>query len=179
MAQKRIDIIQEFVDLYKREEMLAFFEFRVGGPNGTAGLCRVSTQKGGAAGGRYLSLTFLIDAPDEGTRAVADEALNRIEDAAVHAELPAVIAVVSIPAMIDRAESYIRQVDLMLDESTAVERSFVADRLVPLVLRLTGMTAGAVEWWDEVAQVQPSRSAEAVSDGPPSRVSVLLARLRK
>jgi hypothetical protein len=31
MTQKPIDIIQEFVDLYKHEQMLAFFEFHVGG----------------------------------------------------------------------------------------------------------------------------------------------------
>jgi len=31
MTQKRIDIIQEFVDLYPHEQTVAFFEFRVGG----------------------------------------------------------------------------------------------------------------------------------------------------
>ncbi len=174
MAQKRIDIIQEFVDLYKREEMLAFFEFRIGGPNGTAGLCRISKQKGGATGPRYLSLTFMVDAPDERSRAAAETALNRIKDAAMQAALPAVSAVVPIPVMIHGAENYVRQVDVMLREATEIGKPFVKERLLPVVLRLTGMTAGAVEWWDEAA---PTGAAAAGERTP--LLGALLARWRK
>ena len=178
MAQKRIDIIQEFVDLYQHEEMLAFFEFRIGGPNGVAGLCRISKQKGGSAGARYLSLSFMIDAPDEGSRALADKAWSRIDDAAMQAALPAVAAVVPIPVMIHGAENYIRQVDLMLGEHVEVGRAFVTERLLPVVFRLTGMTAGTVEWWDEAAP-GPRTSAAAASDERAPLLGALLARWRK
>jgi hypothetical protein len=178
MAQKRIDIIQEFVDLYQHEEMLAFFAFRIGGPNGVAGLCRISKQKGGSAGARYLSLTFMIDAPDEGSRVLADKALSRIDDAAMRAALPAVAAVIPIPVMIHGAENYIRQVDLMLGEHVEVGKAFVTERLLPVVFTLTGMTAGAVEWWDETSPTPPNTTAVASGARTPL-LGALLARWRK
>lgn len=178
MAQKRIDIIQEFVDLYQQEEMLAFFEFRIGGPTGTAGLCRISRQKGDAAGMRYLSLTFMVDAPDDKSRAAADAALNRIDDAAMQAAVPAVAAVVPIPVMIHGGENYVRQVDVMLREPTEVSQAFVMDQLLPVVFRLSGITTRAVEWWDEAAPAARSKSAEPVEQRTPL-LGALLARWRK
>ena len=178
MAEKRIDLIQEFVDLYKQEEMLAFFEFRIGGPTGTAGLCRISKQKGAAAGMRYLSLTFMVDAPDEKSRAAADSALNRIEDAAMQAALPAVAAVVPIPVMIHGGENYVRQVDVMLREPTEVNNAFVRDRLLPAVFRLSGITTSAVEWWDETAPAAPANATETAEQRTPL-LGALLARWRK
>jgi hypothetical protein len=175
MAQKRIDIIQEFVDLYKQEEMLAFFEFRIGGPPATTGLCRISKQKGSKAGMHYLSLTFVVDAPDEPSRAAADTALNRIDDSAMQAAVPEIAAVVPIPVMIHGAENYLRQVDVMLRERVEADRSFVADRLLPAVFRLSGITAGAIEWWDEAA---PATAAQATGERSPL-LGTLLARWRK
>lgn len=178
MAEKRIDIVQEFVDLYKQEEMLAFFEFRIGGPRGTAGLCRISRQKGDAAGTRYLSLTFLVDAPDDTSRAAADAALNRLDDAAMQAALPTIAAVVPIPVMIHGGENYVRQVDVMLRAPGEVSKAFVNDRLLPVVFRLSGITTTAVEWWDESAAAAPSKSAESAEPRTPL-LGALLARWRK
>jgi len=175
MTQKRIDIIQEFVDLYKQEEMLAFFEFRVGGPQGSAGLCRISKQKGDAGGVRYLSLSFMVDAPDEQSRATADSALNRIEDHALQAAVSEVAAVVPIPVMIHGGENYVRQVDLMLREPVEADKSFVAGRLLPAVLRLSGITASPIEWWGETA---PAKAAPATGEHGPL-LATLLARWRK
>lgn len=178
MAQEPIDIIQEFVDLYKHEEMLAFFEFHVESVEPVAGLCRVSKPKSGAPGMRYLSLTFMVDAPDERSRAAVDGVLDRIDDDAFQTALPPVAAVVPVPNMIRGAENYIRQVDLLLKESVDPGRPFVAERLIPVLIKLTGIRAGAVEWWDPT--VPSSRtSAGGTSDAFKSFLAALTARFKK
>ncbi len=47
MKSDRIDIMQEFVELYHQEEMLAFFEFSIERPGAAAvnGLCKISKPK--------------------------------------------------------------------------------------------------------------------------------------
>ena len=159
MAQKPIDIIQEFVDLYKHEDMLAFFEFQIGTVEPVTGLCRISKPKSGAPGMRYLSLTFMVDAPDERTRAAVDAVLDHIDDDSFRAALPPVTAVVPVPNMALDADNYIRQVDLMLREYVDPGRPFIAERLIPVLIRMTGIRAGNVEWWD----------AGAAPSAPPSR----------
>lgn len=175
MAEKPIDIIQEFVDLYQHEQMLAFFEFQAGG---VAGLCRISKPKSAVPGMRYLSLTFMIDAPDERSRAVVDEVLDRIDDEACQSALPPVAAVVLVPTMIRGAENYVRQVDLMLKGSVDPGRPFVAERLIPVLVKLTGIEPGVVEWWDETA----ASSGKGAVPSPPASKSFLgdiAARFKK
>jgi hypothetical protein len=175
MTQKPIDIIQEFVDLYKHEQMLAFFEFHVGD---VAGLCRISKPKSEAPGTRYLSLTFMADAPDERTRAAVDEVLDRINDEAFQNALPPVAAVVPVPNMITGAENYVRQVDLMLKAYVAPGQPFIAERLIPVLVKLTGIDVGAVEWWEGTT----AASGKGAVHSPPATKSFLAgltARFKK
>ena len=174
MSTERIDIMQEFVDLYKNEAMLAFFEFHLAraGHEPVRGLCRISKPKSHSAHMHYLSLTFMLDTPDQATRATADAALERLDGAAFHAALPAVADVVPVPDIADASENYIRQVDLMLaDYVSDPGKVFIAERLLPALHTLTQITAGEVVWWDLDDDSAPAAPSAAADPSQPTSIA--------
>ena len=76
---KRIDVAQEIIDGYARERMLAFFDFPLPGDGGASisGLCRISGPERDDPAMQYLSLSFVVDTPDDGARRAARAALRR------------------------------------------------------------------------------------------------------
>lgn len=161
MRDDRIDSIQDFVDLYQHEETLAFFEFhcrRTGGDPVSA-LCRISKPKRGSL--RHLSLTFIVDAPDERTRDCLDEVLARIGADAFRTALPHVAAVAAAPPISSDAENYVRQLDIMLHESIDSGRPFIAERLMPVLREFLEGEAGALVWWGEVEDARSIRRVAA------------------
>lgn len=100
MDARRIDIMQEFVDLYQHEAMLAFFALQLDreAAEPIRGLCRISKPKS-RPHMPYLSLTFLVDAPDDAARALVDDALARLGATTFTAAVPVVSEVVPVPEM--------------------------------------------------------------------------------
>jgi hypothetical protein len=159
MRDERIDIIQDFVDLYQHEETLAFFEFqcrRTGG-DPVSGLCRISKPKGGTM--RHLSLTFMVDTPDERTRDGVDEVLARIEGDTFRTALPPVAAVVAAPPISSDAENYVRQLDIMLQGPIDSGKPFIAEQLMPVLQEFHDGEASALVWWGEVEGPRSIRRA--------------------
>ena len=180
MTTERIDILQEFVDLYKHEDMLAFFEFDLAraGASPVSGLCRISKPKGTSSSMKYVSLSFVADTPDDAARAAIEAALDRIESAAFTTALPAVAAVVPVPVMTRAADTYIRQMDLMLKAYVDPGKPFITEVLLPALQRLTQLTAKEVVWWD-VATDGAKRPAAEPDAASPSLLGNLAARLKR
>lgn len=147
---KRVDIFREFVDQYAREDMLAFFEFTLNlvdkGP--VSGLCRISQPKAGSSNLQYLSLTFVVDTPDEATKLPIQHALARLAETRVRALLPQVTGVVPTPPMYTGPEHYIRQIDVLLGAAVIPDQRFIAERLVPALREIIQIDPGAISWWD-------------------------------
>ncbi len=176
MTSKPIDIIQEFVELYTHEETLAFFEFQISeGESAVPGLCRISKPKSADGRSKYVSLTFTFDAPDERTRAVVDAALANLEDERLRELLPTVTAVVPLPPMTRSSETYVRQLDLMLEAHIDPGKLFIAGRLLPAVQHVAQLTPGAVMWWEEAANAARA-PVEPDATGLADRVKRYLGR---
>ena len=152
---KPIDIMQEFVDLYGKEEMLAFFDFCVERPGKEpiSGLCRISRPKSSNAKMQYLSLNFLADTPDEDAQSAIAAVLARIDTDGLRRAVAEVSEVVTMPSMGRASDSYVGQADILLD--TAPDKPFIILRLLPAVRRLMQVKPTAVVWW---AESEPSGS---------------------
>ena len=146
---KPIDIMQEFVDLYGKEEMLAFFDFSVERPGkgAVSGLCRISRPKSSGAKMQYLSLSFVADTPDDDAQAVIAAVLDRIDTDGLRRVVAEVSEVVTMPSMGGTPQSYVAQSDILLE--TIPDRQFIAMRLLPAVRRLMQVKPTEVVWWAE------------------------------
>lgn len=148
-ADESVDLMREFVDLYDREEMLAFFEFRlerVGGDE-VDGLCRISQPKDGRSNLYYLSVGFVVDTPDEATRAFVDQALEKLDGDALRSAVPSVVEVLPVTAMPTGPESYVRQADILFDDASAADPDALLAELVPALARVTGIRPREVVRW--------------------------------
>lgn len=156
MKDKPTDIVQEIVDLYSRERMLAFFEFTLEGADHlpVSGLCRISEPKRDASKMRYLSLSFVMDTPGDAERRAAGAALATLGGTALVSAIPKVTEVMRMPGMDVSPETYLAELDLIL----AVEPGddFVAEELVPAIERGSGIrSTDIVSWPAEPASSPP------------------------
>jgi hypothetical protein len=177
---KPIDIMQEFVDLYGKEEMLAFFDFSIERPGkeAIAGLCRISKPKRSGPKMQYLSLTFVADAPDEPARSTIAAALERIDADSLRHAGAEVSEVVCMPGMGDPAQTYVAQADILLD--TAPDEQFIALRLLPAIRRLMQVQPTEVVWWAEPATSGKASPRPAMpAESEPSLVSNIKSYLSK
>jgi hypothetical protein len=149
-----IDIMQEFVDLYGKEEMLAFFDFSVERPGREpiSGLCRISRPKGGGRM-QYMSLTFVADTPDDAARQAIAALLQRIDADNLRRAVPQVSEVVTMPSIGTDPSSYVTQVDILLD--SVPDKQFIALRLLPAVRRLMQVKPTEVVWWADPDKAAP------------------------
>jgi hypothetical protein len=174
-ADQPIDLLQDFASLYAREEMLAFFDFGIdrGGAPAVSGLCRLSKPKAAAAGSQYLSLTFVVDTPDEKARSAAEAALDRIAPQPLQTMLPEVREVVAVPSIDSSPESYVVQIDLLMHGESS--RPFIAGQLVPVIARLGGLKVIEFVWWEAAPA---ARTPAAPAKGPAESGS-LVTRLSR
>lgn len=161
-----IDIFQEFVDLYAREDMLGFFGFTLaGGDEPISGLCRMSKPKGGDNKMPYVSLTFVVDTPNELVRARVQQALAEIDGDRLKRLAPGVADVVSVPVMSATGDNYISQTDVLLTAGTDPDRMFVGGNLLPAFREIAGLSLGDIVWWDDAAgEGQSTPGAAALSN---------------
>jgi hypothetical protein len=161
---KPIDIMQQFVDLYGREELLAFFDLTIERPGKPpiSGLCRVSKPKGSGAKLHYLSLSFVADTPDDETRAAVEQILARLDADTLSQAVSGITGVVPMPSMSGSASSYVTQTDILLESEP--DRQFIALRLLPAIRRLLQAKPTEVVWWSEDAEPAGRPAARVDTD---------------
>jgi hypothetical protein len=178
--QRPIDIMREFVDLYGAEEMLAFFDFGIERPGkgAIAGLCRLSRPKSSGARMQYVSLTFVVDTPDEDARNAVGAVLERIDADGLRRAVAEVSDVVAMPGIGDASQTYVAQADILLD--TAPDKQFIALRLLPAIRRLMQVKPTEVVWWAEpVAPATPSHHPAVSAQSEASLVGSIKSYLSK
>ena len=155
----QIDIFQEFVEQYTREELLAFFDLILPRPGKEPllGLGRISQPKQGSSSLRYLSLTFVVDTPDEEARTAVQHMLTRLEEESLRAALPQAAGLVPTPSMHTGPEHYIRQIDILLGATTIPDKYFITERLVPALQKILPVQINEVSWWE----ARPEESDDA------------------
>jgi hypothetical protein len=170
----QIDLMQDFASLYAREEMLAFFDFALDRPAAPAvsGLCRISQPKSGGTGSHYLSLTFIVDTPDDAARTMAQRALDKLEPDALSKALPEIREVIIVPSINASSDSYVAQADLMM--RVEPPRAFIAAQLVPALGRLTGFKIVEFVWWEAPKTASKAAGSDA---GRSTGTSSLASRL--
>ena len=151
---ERIDIFQEFVAQYAREEMLAFFEFTLdrGDKEPLSGLGRISQPKQGSSNLRYLSLTFVFDTPDEAAKTAIEHVLAHLTETSLQAALPQAAGLVPTPSMHTGPEHYIRQIDILLGANITPDKRFISESLVPALQKIFPLQFGEVSWWEARSQ---------------------------
>ncbi len=172
--EEPIDIIQEFVDQYAREEMVAFFDFVVEreAQQPVSGLCRIARPKGGGSEMHYLSLSFVADTPDDEARATARAALGKIDGPALRQAVHEVAEAIPVPSFGVGPESCLAQIDVLFQADP--DRQLIAQQLIPAIQRIAQLRAADIVWWDAV----PAADAPSASPGPAAAGSSLVGRLR-
>jgi hypothetical protein len=168
-----IDIMQEVIDLYGREEMLAFFDFSIerAGQAPLSGLCRISKPKDEGRM-RYLSLVFVVDTPDLPSQRFVPVLLGKLESGALRAHVAELAEAVIMPASPSRPENHVQQIDLLLDADVEPDERFLSGKLLPAIRSLTGLRTGELVWWNET-------SASAAGAAPQKPPGSLLDGLRR
>jgi len=124
---KAIDIEGELRELVASEEVLAYFDFTLplGGAADAAreveGLCKVSRPRERKSRSTYLSLFFIVDAPDDATRRAIDTKLSRADWNECSASTPGVDCVMAIPHRHAGAGLFLKEIDAYLDGVTVRE----------------------------------------------------------
>ena len=163
------DISREFLDLFDKESFVCFFSFQVSVPEKTplSGLCKVARPKRGTSKLNYLSLMFIIDAPDNDARTAVETILRRLEGDSLKEDLSELKTLVSIPGMEFDAGIYLKQVDLILHAQYAPDEHFIAERIYPSILKAARFEAGEMIWWEDLAELRASTPARAIVQKTP------------
>jgi hypothetical protein len=172
---KAIDIDRELRDLVATEEVLAYFDFVLPlNEGGTRceieGLCKVSRPRERNSRSTYLSLFFIVDAPDEATRRAVDAHMKRADWLACGTAVAGVDCVLAIPHRGGGAGLFLKEVDVYLDGSQPADAAFVRDALQPAIARTAGLRPGELTVWEDA-------DADAVRPAAPG--ATLLDRLRR
>jgi hypothetical protein len=169
--EQPIDIMQQFVDMYAREEMLCFFDFGIARPGQSelSGLCRISKPKQGQSSLRYLSMVFVVDTPDDASRREVQALFARLEGDSLRVFVPQIAEVLAVPAPTTHRENYVHQIDLLLDADIEPDERFVSAMLLPAVRKLGGMRTSEMVWWEDNPSDEepaaPNRGERSFLDG--------------
>ncbi len=163
-----IDLDRQLVELFKKEQMLAFFDFRVplADAEPLSGLCKISQPKGGGQQPQYLSLLFLIDTPSAMAWQQVDKYAGHLEWDGFRHELPGVETVLSIPHLHRGSGFYFKEVDIYLKGTATLSKHYVLNKLYPAIMKVMRLTGGEVVFWDDVPESRQKLQGFAVEKEP-------------
>ncbi len=175
---RRINLDQEFLGLFSREEMLAFFDFQLAWTAGKTleGLCKVSKPRLGEGKSQYISLLFIIDTPGQGAREQAAASLLKIDWNAAMEAIPGVDSVLAMPYQATVPDTCWVECDVYLNPGVVVGRSYLSGRLIPAVARAIGAALGEVVFWDESSALPPGTPTQKAGNTLMERIRRLAGR---
>lgn len=167
-----IDLDRELIELFNKEQMIAFFDFQVtrgeGAPN--TGLCKISRPKSGARQSQYISLLFLIDTPEKSDWQQVDAFLGNLDWNTFQHELPGVVSVLPIPHLDKSSCIYFKEVDIYLTNSVSLGKSYVKNLLYPAVLRVMEINCGEMVFWDDIPECKPEVQGLSTENKSPGSI---------
>ncbi len=160
-----IDLDAQLKELFKKEEMYAFFDFAFpdGAGSTSSGLCKISKPKGDPRQSRYFSLFILIDSPSEAAWEYLNNTFQRIDWDEISRRISGVHAILSIPYSQASHGLYFKEVDIYLTEGALLSRTFLGENLIPSVSRQIGMQPGEIVFWEDL----PKRPVKPPQASPP------------
>jgi hypothetical protein len=172
-----IDLNQQLIDLFKKEEMLAFFDFRLsfGGNEPVSGLCKISRPKGTDQHTQYISLLFLIDTPNRSVWEHVHTYVDKIGWNAIKTELPGIETVLSIPHLHHGTGIYFKETAIYLSRDAVVSKYYVSNKLYPAILRIMGLGAGELIFWEDLPE-RKQKTKATIAEKEPGQP--LLSRLK-
>jgi len=169
---KPIDIEQELQDLVASEEVLAFFDVVLPLKSGDVeGLCKVSRPRERRSRSTYLSLMFVIDAPDPAVLRAIDAHLGAADWNACGSAIPGVDCILEIPHRGATAGLFLKEIDVYLDGSRRADAAFLRDVLQPAIAAAANLRVGEITVWEDAKTPVPQQ--------PNASGQTLLARLRR
>jgi hypothetical protein len=172
-----IDLNQQLIDLFNKEEMLAFFDFQLNlsGTEPVSGLCKISRPKSTDQHTQYISLLFLIDTPNGAIWQHVNAYAEHIRWSAFEAELPGIETVLSIPHLHQGAGIYFKETAIYLNREATASKYYISNKLYPAILKIMGLRAGELVFWEDLPETKhKTKGTGAVGEPAPS----LLSRLK-
>ncbi len=150
-SEKVIDLKQQLIGLFDKENMLAFFDFHLplDQNESVQGLCKIAVPKEGEAKSKYLSLLFIIDTIDDAVAEKVDSHLRGISWSGHKNCLRGSTMIIPMPHVSYEARHYIQEVEIYLSPHTKVSRSYIVDEFYPAILKILGCRGNELIFWDE------------------------------
>ncbi len=151
-----IDLNQQLIDLFNKEEMLAFFDFQLSlsGNEPVSGLCKISRPKDTDQHTQYISLLFLIDTPNGAIWEHVNAYAENIDWSKFEAELPGIETVLSIPHLHHGTGIYFKETAIYLKSDAAASKYYVSNKLYPAILKIMGLRAGELVFWEDLPETK-------------------------
>jgi hypothetical protein len=169
-----IDLDTQLRELFKKEDMYAFFDFIL--PCGigltTSGLCKISKPKGDQRKTSYFSLLFLIDSPSEAAWNYIHAEFQRIPWNFLSDRLSGVDAVLAIPYPQSTHGLCFKEIDIYLKEGTLLSRTFLENILIPAVVGQMGCQAGETVFWEDLP-AKPAKPSQSTIKTPASQLPLV------
>jgi hypothetical protein len=175
----RIDVTKQLQDVLKREEMLAFFDFRFDSETGKtiSGLCKISRPRAGKARSKYVSLSFIMDTPNGEARGEARSKIERVRWENLKGQLVGLEDLLVLPSTdLGSGDFVVSELDLYVDGGVELERKYVFDELHPAIVKTVGITSGTpVYFLDALPDAEPLPGESAVQ----TRGNSLVQKLKR
>jgi len=176
-----LDLRQQLVDLFNREEMLAFFDFalEVGSDRGVTGLCKISRPKARECS-HYYSMLFIVDTADEEVRWEVGKYMKGINWEEIGSNIPGTDSVLSLQGIDLGPTVYFQEMDVYVKRGTDVTAQYITKEVYPTVSHAIGLKAGELMFWDDISEKDmrlESEGAAVVRSSPfPSKGILELLR---
>jgi hypothetical protein len=170
MLDRVIDLDKQFVELFNKEQMLAYFDFHAdfGQGLGASGLCKISSPRKSESESAYVSLLFIVDTSDFDVLEAAEKRCRGFDWESFRADLPGFETALRMSYTSSDQKNFFEEVDLYFRKGFGVCRVFVSNRLLPAVANLTGFRCGDLTFWEDLgAPPKPvdRRAIESVAQG--------------
>jgi hypothetical protein len=146
-----LDLNQELMSVFNKEEMVAFFEFTFsGGDNEVySGLCKIAHPKKEGGKLTYFSLLFITDVPDSKKWSDMETLMAKIDWNRFARYLPHVDSVLSIPIHKSIKGVYLRETTIYVTNTKPSLKSYLVNDLYPAILKVTGFNAEEPVFWGD------------------------------
>lgn len=152
MTSEIVDLKQQLIGLFEKEDVLAFFDFRLslGADAPVQGLCKISAPKAGAAKSNYLSLLFIVDAVDDSLEAKVDAYMKHVLWQKLKDHLRGIDMIVPMPHVRYGMRHYLKEVELYLAAHTQITGALVSGDLYRAILLTLGCEGGEPVLWSDL-----------------------------
>lgn len=148
--EKIIDLTQELISLFDKEDVLAFFDFQliVDRTETVQGLCKISKPKEGKP--NYLSLMFIIDAIDDKIADRVNSVMKSVSWGEFKKHGHGIDMVIAMPHVKRDTQHYLEEIEIYLNPELRITKAYLTDDLYPAIVRTLGCTGGGLVLWDDL-----------------------------